>query len=68
MSIENYCEVVKQIYENPFAKVTGLTVQDFYNLQNHVADCEVCTKLTDEILEKYKDVPHDPNMNDGRYN
>ena len=68
MAIENFCEIIRRIHADPKAKVVGLTVRDYYNLQEHVAQCEECTKLTDEILEKYKDVPSDPNLNDGRYN
>ena len=65
---ENYCAIIRKIYENPLAQVTGLTVKDYMGLQEHVKECAECIRLTDEILDKYKDVPVDPNLNDGRYN
>lgn len=67
--IENFCEIIKKICKDPLAQVTGLTARDYINLQEHVKDCAECIRLTDEILDKYKDVPpSNPNLNDGRYN
>ena len=68
MSTENFCEIIKKIYENPFAKVENLTVGNFYKLKEHVATCAECSRLTEELLEKHKDVPHESEWDKTKYN
>lgn len=55
------CDIIKRIQKDPFKKVEGLTVGKFYQLQEHLKKCEDCIRVTDEILEKHKDVPKDSN-------
>jgi hypothetical protein len=68
MSIDNPCEFIKQIREDPFAKVQDISFKDLRMLQDHLTTCKKCATLVDEVVEKYKDVPHDSNINDGRWN
>jgi hypothetical protein len=69
MSLENPCEFIKKIHENPFAKIMDLTERDLIMLREHLTVCKECAKLVDEVWAKYEDMmPIDPNINDGRWN
>lgn len=68
MTIENLCEFIKKIHANPLAKIEGLSIREFYMLKDHLTTCQECDRLAEEIVERYKDVPTDPNLNDGRFN
>ena len=63
---KSFCEYVAAIHKDPFAKPERLKVREFLALQAHVAECETCTTLIDEVIEKYKDVP--PSVDESRYN
>jgi hypothetical protein len=56
MSIENFCEFIRKIHADPLAKIEGLSIRDFYALQDHVNQCEECLRLVDEVNERYKDI------------
>jgi hypothetical protein len=64
------CEIVLKIQKDPLKKVEGLTIGIFYQLKEHLQECEMCSKIIDEILETHKDVPEDPNSawNRTKYN
>jgi hypothetical protein len=66
----SFCELIQQIKVNPFKKVEGLTVSNFYLLQQHLLKCEACSEIVDKVMEKYKDIPSDPNSdwNKTQYN
>jgi hypothetical protein len=66
MDNSEFCNFVKQIQKDPLKKIEGLTVDKFYQLQEHVKTCEECIRITDEILEAGKDVPSDPNSGWGK--
>jgi hypothetical protein len=68
MTIENPCEFIKKIRENPLAQVTDVSFKDLRMLQDHLTTCENCAKLVEEMWDQYKDLPDDPNKNDGRWN
>jgi hypothetical protein len=56
----SFCEVVKQIQADPFKKV-DFTVGYFYLLKQHLQECEACFNIVEEVTEKYRDVPPNPN-------
>jgi hypothetical protein len=68
MTIENPCEFIKKIRENPFVRIEDISFKDLKSLQDHLTMCDTCARVVDEVLEEYKDVPTDPNINDGRWN
>ena len=68
MSIKDFCEFIKKIHVDPFARINDLTVGDYYALQKHLDECNNCDTLVTETLEKHKDYKPDPNHNDGRFN
>lgn len=73
MGIENFCEFVKAIYDNPRRPLIGLTEAEFYALRDHIASCSNCTTLVEEVLDKYKNqdtstTPLDAGWENARYN
>lgn len=66
--MENFCEFVKGIHDDPFKLIKNLTLREYYDLKAHVDVCDDCTTLLEDMHEKYKDYKPDPNLNDGRYN
>ena len=52
----SFCQIIAAIEKDPLAKV-DISIRQFYELQAHVKVCPTCIAITDEILEKYKDVP-----------
>lgn len=63
---KSFCEYVAGIHRDPLAKPERLKIREFMALQAHVAECETCSALIDEVLEKYKDVP--PTEDESKYN
>jgi hypothetical protein len=57
----SFCELIKQIQADPFKKIEGLTISYFGLLKQHLQECEACSKIVNEILEKYKEIPKDSN-------
>ena len=55
------CEFIADIQKDPSRKIDNLTVRQFYALQDHLKTCSTCNTVVDEIIEKHKDVPSDPN-------
>jgi len=68
MSDLSFCELIAGIQKDPLKKIEGLTVGQFYALQEHVKNCETCIRITDEILEANKNVSDDPNSEWNRMN
>jgi hypothetical protein len=52
---EEICGLFKRIAANPEAPVDYLTVGDYIQMGLHLDLCEGCTKLRQEVLDKY---PH----------
>lgn len=66
----SFCELIQQIKADPFKKMEGLTVGYFGLLKQHLLECEACSKIVNEVIEKYKDVKTDPDSDweNTRYN
>lgn len=54
------CQIIADIQKDP-AKQVQLTIRQFNTIKEHVKTCVTCSDILDEIIEKYKDVPSDPN-------
>lgn len=57
----SFCELIRQIKADPFKKIEGLTIGYFGLLKQHLQECEACSIIVNEVMEKYKDVPSNPN-------
>ena len=55
------CDLILSIQEDPFKKVEGLTIGRFYQLKEHLEECQTCSEIVDKILEQHKNVPDNPN-------
>jgi len=55
------CDFIKNIQADPLKKIEGLTVGKFEEIAAHVNKCQECASIIDEVTEKYKDTPSDPN-------
>jgi hypothetical protein len=64
------CAFIEKIRQDPLQKISGLTISQFYALQEHVLECETCWKTINEIAGKYKDEPNnsDSEWDKTRYN
>jgi hypothetical protein len=56
MTLDNPCEFIKGIHADPFKLVKNLTVKEYYKLKDHVEKCAECTRLLDDMDNKYKDI------------
>ena len=67
---KSLCDFIKEIQKDPLKKLDNLTVGKFYALKSHFLECSPCAAIVDEVCEKYKDVPSDPNSewNKAKYN
>lgn len=61
MADSKWCTFINKIKQDPLQKVSDLTVGDYYDLQDHLLECDACWAIVNEIAEKYKDAPNDPN-------
>jgi len=67
--MNNPCEFIKGIHDDPFRLVKNLTVKEYYALKEHVTGCSECTRLLDDLDEKYKDTaPGSSEWDQTRYN
>ena len=66
----DFCSFIEKIKQDPLQKISGLTVGNYYDLQDHIFECEKCGAIVDEIYEKYKNEPEDPDSawNKTKYN
>jgi hypothetical protein len=56
MTLNNPCEFIKGIHDNPMALVKNLTIGDYQALTEHLQSCENCATMVDEVIEKFKDI------------
>ena len=56
-----WCDFVKKIQQDPMKKIDNLTIGQYYELQDHLIECQECWVIVEEIDAKYKDTPEDPN-------
>lgn len=67
--MNNPCEFIKGIHDNPMALVKNLTIRDYMEIQDHLQSCEKCAIMIDEVIEKYKDIgPGSSPWSNTRYN
>lgn len=59
----NWCEFFAKIEENPSALIKGLTVRDYYEMRDHMNNCDVCYNVTERVLSKHNSNGIDVGLN-----
>jgi hypothetical protein len=52
MELSNICDFIQKIYEDPLKKITGLTVRNYMQIQEHMEQCPECCRKVDEVLAR----------------
>ena len=48
--MKDWCEFFKKIEKDPAAKITGLTVRDYFAAKLHVQECKDCEARTERVV------------------